>query len=148
VTSQRNSYTAVCACCDLDVPERIASARVDADGIIRGWRCQACAAHRGNALKKAQDHEAELRARLAETVDELNDTRGLAEDCLNKMRAAFRSRDAVLRQFERLARHHRAIEGGCICGKRNCETLAVVDADWINDRIALMLEQDHGRSSA
>jgi hypothetical protein len=145
--SQRNSYTVVRACCDLDVPERLASTLVDADGLIRGWRCQECDAHRGSALKKAQDHEAELRARLGETVDELHDTRGLADDYRNKMKAAFRSRDAVLRQFERLTRHHRAIENGCICGKRNCETLAVVDADWINDRIALMLEQDQGRSS-
>jgi hypothetical protein len=140
--SQPNSYTVVCACCDLDVPERLASELVSPDGLIRGWRCQECNAHRGNALTKAQDHEAELRARLHETVDELHDTQGLAEDCRQKMKAAFRSRDAVLRQFDRLARHHRAIENGCICGKRNCETLAVVDADWINDRIALMLEQD------
>jgi hypothetical protein len=58
------------------------------------------------------------------------------------MNAAFRARDAVLRQFERLTRHHRAMEHGCVCGKRNCETLVVVDADWINDRIALMVDQD------
>jgi hypothetical protein len=142
MTSQRNSYTVVCACCDLDLPERQASALVNADGITRGWRCGVCNGHQGNPLKTAREHEAELRTRMGETVDELHDTRGLAEDCLNKMKAAFRSRDAVLRQFERLSRHHRAIEHGCICGKRNCETLAVIDADWINDRIALMLEQD------
>jgi hypothetical protein len=140
--SQPNSYTVVCSCCDLDVPERLASAVVDADQLMRGWRCRVCDGHRGNALKKAQDHEAELRARWGETVDELHATQGLAEDCRNKMKAAFRSRDAVLRQFEQLARHHRAMEHGCVCGKRNCETLAVVDADWINDRIALMVDQD------
>jgi hypothetical protein len=140
--SQRNSYTVVCACCDLDVPERQASALINADGTIRGWRCGVCNGHQGNPLKTAREHEAELRVRLDQTVEELQDTQGLAEDCRNKMKAAFRSRDAVLRQFDQLARHHRAIEHGCICGKRNCETLAVVDADWINDRIALMLEQD------
>lgn len=64
------------------------------------------------------------------------------------MKAAFRFRDAVLHEFHRLSRHHRAIENGCICGKRYCESLAVIDADWINDRIALILDQDQGRSSA
>ena len=140
--SQPNSYTVICECCDLDVPERLASAVIDADQIVHGWRCRVCNDHQGNALRKAQDHEAFLRARWSTTVDELHATQGLSDDCRAKMKAAFRSRDAVLRQFERLTRHHRAIEHGCICGKRSCETLAVVDADWINDRIALMLEQD------
>jgi len=54
------------------------------------------------------------------------------------MLSAFRSRDAVLRQIEKLERYHRATEDGCICGKGNCETLNVIDADWINDRIAMM----------
>jgi hypothetical protein len=56
--------------------------------------------------------------------------------------AAFGSRDAVLRQFRRLARYRRATEHGCICGKRNCETLEVVDIDWINDRIVALLRQE------
>lgn len=140
--SQRNSYTVVCECCDLDVPERLASAVVDADHLVSGWRCRVCNDHQGDALLTAQNHEAEVRARWGQTVDELDATQRLAEDCRSKMEAAFRSRDAVLRQFERLTRHHRAMEHGCICGKRNCETLAVVDADWINDRIAAMLRQD------
>jgi|KBSSwiStaDraftv2_1062776.scaffolds.fasta_scaffold25197_2 hypothetical protein len=140
--SQRNSYTVVCDCCDLGVPERLAAPVVGADDAQHGWRCRVCCGHQRNALKRAEEHAAELRIRLSETVDELRATQGVAEDCRSKMRAAFWSRDAVLRQFERLARFHRATEFGCICGKRNCETLAVVDADWINDRIAAMGRQD------
>jgi hypothetical protein len=140
--NHRNSYTVVCECCDLDVPERLASALVDADRVVRGWRCRMCDFHQRNAVQRAHDHEAELRLRLGQTVEELHATRVLAEDCRDKMRAAFVARDAVLRQFERLTRYHRATEHGCICGKHNCETLAVVDADWINDRIAAMVRQD------
>jgi hypothetical protein len=140
--SPRNSYTIVCECCDLDVPERLASALVNADQVVDGWRCGMCDDHQGDAMRKAQDHAAELRLRWRMTVEELHGTQGLAEDCRAKMKAAFRARDAVLRQFERLARYHRATDDGCICGKRNCETLAVVDADWINDRIAALLRQD------
>jgi hypothetical protein len=77
--------------------------------------------------------------RWGETLDELDATQGLADDYRDKMKAALRSRDAVLRQFERLARFHGATDrDGCICGKHKCETLAIIDADWISDRIAAM----------
>jgi hypothetical protein len=140
--SQRNSYTVVCECCDLDVPERHATALVSNDHDVQVWRCPMCEFHQGNAIRTAQDHAAEMRLRLRVTVEELRATQVLAEDCRDKMQSAFRSRDAVLRQFDRLARYHRATDDGCICGKRNCETLAVVDADWINDRIAALFRQD------
>lgn len=139
---RRNSYTVVCECCDLDVRERLATAIVDAREPGRRWLCPTCDQHQSDALKMAEDHEDELRTRWAETLDELRTTQAVADDCRDKMQAAFRSRDAVLRQFERLARYHGATEHGCICGKRNCETLAVVDADWINDRIAVMHRHD------
>jgi hypothetical protein len=130
--------TIVCECCDLDVPERLASAVVNTHLPVRGWLCRKCDEHQGNALVKAQDHEAEVRMRWAETIDELHATQGLADDYRDRMKAASRSRDAVLQQFERLERYHGATPHGCICGKRNCETLAIVDTDWINDRIAAM----------
>jgi hypothetical protein len=38
--------------------------------------------------------------------------------------------------------YHRETGHGCICGKRNCEILAIVDADWINDHIRRMHERD------
>jgi hypothetical protein len=132
------SFDVVCDCCDLDVPEREAIAVRDADRLIGGWRCRPCEEHRDSRLKRAQDHEAAVRARWTDTLDELEETQGLVEDYRAKMKAACRARDAVLEQFARLERHHRPFEDGCICGKRNCETLAIVDADWINDRIAAM----------
>lgn len=135
---QHSPDTVVCECCDLDVPERLATAVVNAHLLVRGWRCHKCNDHQGNALLKAQDHEQEVRTRWGETLDELHATQGLADDYRGRMKAAFRARDAVLRQFEKLERHHGATPHGCICGKRNCETLAIVDADWINDRIAAM----------
>jgi hypothetical protein len=36
------------------------------------------------------------------------------------------SRDGVLRQFEKLARYHRATDHWCICGEYTCETLPIV----------------------
>lgn len=133
-----NPNSVACECCDLDVPERLASAVVNGRGLVRGWRCRTCNGHQDDALKKARDHEGEVRARWQETVDELHATQDQADDYRDKMLSAFRSRDAVLRQIEKLERYHRPTEDGCICGKGNCETLTVIDADWINDRIATM----------
>ncbi|MCQ4365929.1 hypothetical protein KQR54_33535 [Mycobacterium gordonae] len=90
----------------------------------------------------ARDHEEEVRIRWGETADQLNDALDEADSCREKMHAAFRSRDKILKQFEKLGRYHRATDHGCICGKRNCETLAIVDADWINGHIARMHERD------
>lgn len=59
-------------------------------------------------------------------------------DVPERLAAAYRSRDAVLGQIENLARFHSATTHGCLCGKRSRETLAVIDADWINDRIVAM----------
>lgn len=132
-----------CECCELAHPERLATPVVDAGGDIRGWRCATCEAHRDDALAMARDHEDQVRARWRDTIDELNAVLDQVDDYRDKMQAAARSRDHVLRQFEKLARYHRGTDDGCICGKRNCETLGVIDVDWITDRIATMhrLEQ-------
>ncbi len=79
--------------------------------------------------------------RWGETADELNTALDRADDYKEKMLAAFRSRDNILRQFEKLERYHRETGHGCICGKRNCEILAIVDADWINEHIRRMHER-------
>ncbi|CAA0134639.1 Uncharacterised protein [Mycolicibacterium vanbaalenii] len=90
----------------------------------------------------AQDHEYEVRVRWGETADELNDALDLADDYRAKMHAAYRSRDNILRQFDKLYRYHRETENGCACGKTKCETLAVINADWISDLIARVHERD------
>jgi hypothetical protein len=126
---------AVCACCELDFPAWLADDEADD---TRGWRCADCGRHRGDELAMVREHERELRLRLSQATEDLAAETHRANDYRRKMQAAARSRDHVLAQFARLARHHRATEHGCICGKRNCETLTVIDADWINDRIAAM----------
>ncbi len=127
--------TVLCPCCDLDFPGWLAPDAGQADE----WLCQACDGHRDDPLAMARDHADELRVRWQQTLEDLAAETFRADDYREKMLAACRSRDNVLKQFERLARYHRATEHGCICGKRNCETLAVVDTGWINDRIAAML---------
>jgi hypothetical protein len=119
--------TVVCECCDLDVSERLSSPIVNAHLLNRGWRCRICNEHQGDPLKMAQDHEYEVRVRWGETVDELHAAQDRADEYHGKMKAAYRSRDSVLEQFDRLARYHRATDYGCICGKRNCETLSIID---------------------
>lgn len=101
-----------------------------------------CNEHQGNAVKKAQDHELELRIRWGETVDELEAALDRADEYRDKMKAAYRSRDSVLRQFEKLSRYHHATSHGCICGVPNCKILPIVDSDWVNDQIARMHEHD------
>lgn len=130
--------TVVCECCDLDVPERLVSSVVNAYGLVRGWRCRMCNEHQGDKLKMAQDHEDEVRVRWGRTVDALHAALDNADSYREKMKAAYRSRDLVLKQFEDLSRYHRASTHGCICGKRNCETLSIIDSDWINRRISSM----------
>jgi hypothetical protein len=58
------------------------------------------------------------------------------------MLAAFRSRDAVLREFEELGSYHQSTGHGCICGKRNCETLAIIDSDYLGGHIDRMNRRD------
>lgn len=137
------SATVVCHCCELDWHRKLCSPIVNAYELNRGWRCRMCNEHQGDALKMAQKHEEEVRVRWGETVDVLHAAEDRAEKYREKMLAAFRSRDGVLKQFERLSRYHRATDThGCICGKRNCETLGVVDADWIVGLIDRMHERE------
>ena len=101
-----------------------------------------CNEHRGDRLKKAQEHEEEVRARWDETVDKWHAAADRADDYREKMLAAFRSRDSVLKEFEKLSRYHRATDHGCICGKTKCETLAIIDSDFVNGHIHRMHERD------
>jgi hypothetical protein len=132
----------VCHCCELDTPGRLASPIVDAYGINRGWRCRMCNEHQGQKLKMALDHEDEVRQRWHETVTLWHAAEDRADEYKTKMLNAYRSRDAILRQFEKLTRHHRDTGHGCMCGKSKCEVLPIVDADWINDHISRMHERD------
>lgn len=135
--------TVVCECCELDNPERLSSAVRDSHGLFVGrWICRKCNEHRGDKLKTARDHEDELRMRWRETWDELDEALNRGEEYREKMLAAFRSRDNILKQFEKLSFHHRATDHGCVCGKRKCEVLAIIDTDWINDHIARMYKRN------
>jgi hypothetical protein len=135
--------TVICDCCDLDVPERLTSAVRDAQLLIRGARCRKCNEHQGNPLKMAQDHEDEVRIRWGQTCDELQATEDRASDYKERMLGALKSRDGVVRLFEKLGRYHRATDDdGCICGKHNCETLRIIDDDWVNGHIDRMVRRD------
>jgi hypothetical protein len=135
---------AACDCCDLDTPLKLASPLVNPFGLIRGYRCRMCNEHQGDPLKTARDHENEVRMRWDETVDLWHAAEDRADRYKEKMHAAFRSRDRILEQFDKLSRYHGWTDHGCICGKRKCETLAIIDADWINDHIDRMHRRDAG----
>jgi hypothetical protein len=77
-------------------------------------------------------------------VDELHTALDGADRYKAQMVAAVGSRDRMLEQFAKLARYHRATDLGCICGKRNCEELSIIDADWITDHIARMHKRGVG----
>ncbi|HPY25826.1 MAG TPA: hypothetical protein PLK19_16080 [Mycobacterium sp.] len=89
--------TVECECCELRVPRRLASSNCNAYGLVRGWICRQCNEHRADPLRKAQEHEEEVRVRWGETADELNTALDRADDYKEKMLAAFRSRDNILR---------------------------------------------------
>ena len=93
--------TVPCQCCELDVSQKLSSPILNAYGLERGWRCRMCNEHQGNALKKAQDHEYEVRVRWGETVDKLYAAEDRADSYKEKMRAAFRSRDKVVNSLKR-----------------------------------------------
>lgn len=97
-----------------------------------------CNEHQGQQLKMAQDHEDEVRKRWGETVDLWHAAEDRADTYKEKMLAAFRSRESVLRQFDRLTDFHHAIPHGCSCGEEDCAELDVIGADWITDLISRM----------
>jgi hypothetical protein len=132
----------VCTCCELDVPERLSSEVLNAHSLVRGWRCRMCNDHQGDKLKKALDHETEVRMRWDETVDLWHSAEDRADDYREKMLAALRSRDSLIKQFEQLRRYHRTTGDGCLCGKPKCETLRIVDGDYITERIAAMHKRE------
>jgi hypothetical protein len=136
-----NDGTVVCDCCDLDVAERSTWA-VYVTGLVRGHRCRMCCDHQGDPVKMAQDHEDEVRRRWGRTVDDWHAAEDRAHDYKKKMLAAYRSRDDILRQFEKLSRHHRATDKGCICGQRDCRDLEIIGADWIIGYIDRMNERE------
>jgi hypothetical protein len=136
--------TVVCQCCELEWPERLATAVRNAHLLIRGWRCRMCNEHQGDPVKMAHDHENEVRVRWGTTVDELHSALDAADRYKVQMLAAFESRDRILEQFGKLARYHRATDHGCICGKRNCEELSIIDDDWITDHIVRMYKRGVG----
>ena len=140
-----NSEKVVCECCELDWHRKLTSPIVNPYGLERGHRCRMCNEHQGNPLKTALDHENEVRMRWGETVDMWHQAENRADDYKEKMLAAFRSGDAVLRHFERLADevapHHRPTAHGCSCGDEGCEVPSLIEDDWINDLIRKMHER-------
>jgi hypothetical protein len=141
---QPKLHTVVCQCCELEWPVRLTSAVRNAHLLIRGWRCRMCDAHQSDPVKLAHDHEKEVRIRWDDTVDELTTALGAAERYKAEMLAALGSRDQILEQFGKLARYDRPTDYGCICGKRNCEELSIIDADWITDHIVRMYKRSVG----
>ncbi len=127
----------VCDCCDLDTPRKLASP-LTVIGLTRGWRCRMCNEHQGQPLKMARDHENEVRMRWGETVDLWHAAEDRADNYRSKMLAAFKSRDSVLKQFERLSNFHHETLRGCSCGVENCPELAIIGADWITDLTSRM----------
>jgi hypothetical protein len=138
MTPPESDTKVVCDCCELSVSKRLSSAIRNPYELVRGWRCRRCNEHQGNPVKMAQDHEEEVRVRWGETVDELHAALDEAANYKAKMLAAFKSRDAVLREFERLGRYHQPNGRGCICGNRNCETLAIIDSNYIYNHLDRM----------
>jgi hypothetical protein len=137
-TPMQPNEPVVCDCCELDTPRDLASPLNNAYGLNRGWRCRMCNEHQGQQLKMAQDHEDEVRKRWDETVDLWHAAEDRADKYKEKMLAAFRSRESVLRQFDRLTDFHHATPHGCSCGEEDCAELDVIGADWITDLISRM----------
>ena len=141
---QLKPHTVACQCCELEWPERLTSAVRNAHLLIRGWRCRMCDEHQGDEIKKAHDHENEVRIRWGNAVDALHTAQDAADRYKARTLAALRSRDQILEQFGKLARYHRPTDYGCICGKRNCEELSIIDAEWITDHIVRMYKRGVG----
>ena len=61
----------------------------------------------------------------------------------SRMKAALRSRESVLREFDKLGQFHHTFPKakGCSCGKVDCETLPIIEADWIKQLIENMHER-------
>src|ERR1700730_15008376 len=63
-------------------------------------------------------------SRWGKTVDELHVMQDRAVEYESRMKAALRSRESVLREFDKLGQFHHTFPKakGCSCGKVDCET--------------------------
>lgn len=132
-----------CECCQLDHPNTLRPSMFEE--YVPPIRCRMCNGHHGNALRRAEDHEAQLRLRLRLAMKSAREAHTRADGMMQRMKSAFASRDRTLRIVDRVMNLHEADRsGGCLCGIRNCPTLRVVSDDWILNRLADMHERETG----
>ncbi|WP_155859407.1 hypothetical protein [Cellulomonas sp. KRMCY2] len=54
-----------------------------------------------------------------------------------KMHAAYGSREVAVRRLRALSRLHEPLGNGvCLCKKRGCESLVILDTPWVRDMVS------------
>lgn len=110
--------------------------------------CAKCFEHRGAdetmTARRTAEHDAMLRTRLA-TAERIAERAFSERDrALERMRAAFGSRDSAFRILQKVNDlHELRRDGSCSCGaKRNCRTAALVYGSWAQSMIGRLDRAD------
>jgi hypothetical protein len=111
--------------------------------------CKTCIEHWGKPFETAKDHAAEYRRRMEFAINAAHKADANAGAQKAEAQRAFNSRERAIEALDAVSTyHHRRENGsGCVCGKHNCPTLAVLSEPWVADRLVdhSLKETGHNR---
>jgi hypothetical protein len=68
-------------------------------------------------------------------VAEVQEADGAVSEYRDRVRSAYQSRDAATEVLAKIADLHVPTGRGCSCLRRDCETMPIVNRNWVRDRI-------------
>lgn len=114
-----------CECCDLDQ-------RVRVDDAYHGPIpvCTACQRHRGTdaetLIRRGEEHVTMYREALLEAENDADNAYRKAAENWQRMKSAYRTREAVVRALWQIGNIHELRPNGCKCGKRDCKIASIL----------------------
>lgn len=114
-----------CACCGLD--QNAAADETD----VRPWAiCVRCATHRGDSVeeyaRREADHATMCKHALVDAQDDTILARSERDHFRDRMKAAYSSRELLVKVLSRIDDEHHYRGKRCVCGARGCRVVQVL----------------------
>lgn len=123
-----------CDCCDLDQKVRVDDAYYGPIPV-----CTDCQRHRGadaeTLIRRGEEHVTMYRELLLEAETDADNAYRKAERNWERMKSAYRTREAVVRALWQIGNIHELRPNGCKCGKRDCKIANVLARRTVNGLI-------------
>jgi hypothetical protein len=136
-----------CECCKLEYLNTLAP--VAWEDYTPPALCKECIEHWGKPLETAKDHAWKYHERMEVATNAAYKAHDEAAAQKAEAQRAFNSRERAIGALEAISTyHHRRDNGsGCVCGKHNCSTLAVLSDPWVAERLVdySLKETGHNR---